>query len=373
MGKELLEQFYEKEVTPLLEETLQQLEADFQQHKDELKVDFLESFKTICQQIKGIQEREHMPIGFMMYNLLRTRLLQKRYTYSVRVYDETWYLKEGISVGDWDVSFFYQYVESFWQRLLKQAQKYVMKISVLDVERIVLNELETFHDYVVELMRYSIIDAVELETYLALEKANVFRIQAGEFYEPCEAVHIEKVEKNELKLKNWLKKNERKSYCFEDFTHLNLSGFQCTNMDLRYTDFRGSNLEDVALRGSVLVGAKFKNCQMKKADLMACMLQNATFEQADLTGANFSFCVAFTGKSEATPWKKIGFTGTSFKDSHLQGAHFKGATLCGVDFTGADLTDANFEEAQLYSSQFTRKQLEVCHLTAKQLEQIKIL
>ena len=373
MGKEVLEKFYEKEVTPLLQEILQQLEEEFQQHKDELKVGFLESFETICQQIKMIQEREHMPIGFMMYNLLRTRLLQRKYTYSVRVYDEEWYLKEGISVGDWDVSFFYQYVELFWQRLLKQAQKYVMKISVLDVERIVLNELEDFHDYVVELMRYSIIDAVELETYLALEKANIFRIQAGEFYEPCRAVHIEKIEKNELKLKNWLKKNERKSYCFEDFTHLNLSDFQCTNMDLRYTDFRGSTLESVSLRGSVLVGAKFKSCQMKEADLVACMLQNATFQQADLAGANFSFCVAFTGKSEATPWKKIGFTGTSFKDSRLQGAHFKGATLCGVDFTGADLTDADFEEAQLYSSRFTRKQLEVCHLTAKQLEQIKIL
>lgn len=161
MKREALDQFYENDVKPLLKECVDNLEADFQINKKDLKDEFIASFKEICKEIKKVEVTTGLKTGFIMYNLLRTRILQHQYKYIVVVYDKEWYLKDGVKVGELDVSFFYKHFDTLWQRLLNESRKYVMKISIVDVEKIVFDQLDYFHKYVVEMMRYSIIDAVE--------------------------------------------------------------------------------------------------------------------------------------------------------------------------------------------------------------------
>jgi uncharacterized protein YjbI with pentapeptide repeats len=366
-----MEKFYEKDVAPVLKEILVELEEAFQEEKQELRKGFVESFKKACQEIQdNLPDTE---VGFIMYNLLRTKVLQHEYTYSIIVYDEEWYMKEGIKIGEIDVSFAFKYFEKFWQALLSRFRKYVLQITIVDVEHCLLQYLEPFHQYVLELMRYSLLEIVETKEYKALNKAPMFRIEAGEFYEPCDTIHIEEKEKNSLKIQKWLEKNERKAYWFQDFTGLDFSKRHYTNIDLSYADLRESILQEIDLSVSVLMGTKFKKSNLAKANLTLSMLHNATFEEANLEGANLSYCVSFIGKNETTNWKTVGFTGTSFKGSNLKDALFKGATLSGVDFTGAILENTDFEEATLYRSQFTKSQLKEVKLSKEQLAQIKIV
>ncbi|TCO68977.1 pentapeptide repeat protein [Marinisporobacter balticus] len=380
MTEKALEKFHENDVKPALDEALVHLEEDFQQNKDALKKLFLNSFKEICTNIKEVstnreevEKTTHSKTGFIIYTLLRTRILQHKYVYKVIVYDKDWYLNEGLSVGELDVSFFYKHFEGLWQKLMKASKKYVLKISEIDVEHIMLDHLDDFHKYVVELMRYSLIDAVETEEYFAIEKEEILEIQSGEYYEPCDIIHMEHKEKNYKKIRKWLEEKERQSYCFQDFRGIDLKNLEYKNSDLRYTDFRDSQLDGLDLTTSLLIGTKFKNSSMIGTNLMVSMIHGANFEKADLTGAKLQYCVAFTGKNEANAWKKTGFTGVSFKDSILKKANFTGATIIAANFLGADLTDAIFDEAKLYRSKFTKDQLEKVKLTKEQLEQIEII
>ncbi|WP_129599958.1 pentapeptide repeat-containing protein [Anaerophilus nitritogenes] len=373
MIENTLGKFYENDVKSVLDKILIDLEEDFQKNKDTLKKLYLDSFKEICTNIKELEKSTKGKTGFIIYTLLRTKILQHKYVYRVIVYDKDWYLNDGIRVGEMDVGFFYKYFEEMWQKLLKASKKYVLKISEIDVERIMLGHLDDFHKYLVELMRYSLIEAIETKEYLAIEKEDILEIQAGEYYEPCDIIHMEHKEKNYKKIKKWLKENERQSYCFQDFRGIDLRNLKYNNMDLRYTDFRDSHLDEVDLSISLLMGTKFKNSTMIGANLMLSMIHSANFEKVDMTGANLQYCVAFTGKNEANQWKKTGFTEVSFKDSILKKANFTEATIIEGNFLGADLTDAIFEQARLYRSKFSKDQLKKVKFTKEQLEQIEII
>jgi uncharacterized protein YjbI with pentapeptide repeats len=180
-----------------------------------------------------------------------------------------------------------------------------------------LEQLEPFHKYVVELMRFSLLDVLETEEYQRIHKEDSFELQAGEYYELCDIIHIEQKKKNLLKIKKELEQSQGQSCCFHDFREIDLSGLSYRNRDLRYVDFRQSNLDRIKLSNSLLMGTKFKNCSMKGAVLMVSMIHDASFEKADLTGGDLQYCVAFNGKNKANQWKATGFTGISFKDSCL--------------------------------------------------------
>ncbi|SNS56516.1 Pentapeptide repeat-containing protein [Anaerovirgula multivorans] len=359
MAETALEKFNLKEVKPSLEQALKNLEEDFQQNKQQFKKTFIDSFKQICTNTKQIQQSTQPKTGFIIYHLLRTKILQHKYTYTAMAYDKDWYLKDGIPVGELDVTFIYKHYEDMRQQLMKVFRKYVLKISEPDVERIMLEQLDYFHKYVVEVIRHSLIEALETEEYMSIDKEDIFEIQAGEYYEPCDIIHMEEKEKNLLKIKNWLKQNQEQAYRFQDFRELDLSNLTYTNMDLFNTDFRNSLLNQTDIVNSLLIGTKFKNCTMKGANLMGAMINDANFEKADMTAANLQHTVAFTG--------------VNFKDSNLTKADFTRAIIIGGDFEGADLEEAIFTEAKLHKSRFTKKQLEKCSLTQEQLEEIEII
>lgn len=373
MEKSVWEKFAQNNVIPALEQVLDDLEQDFQKNKNEMKQIFVDSFRQACINIRKVQKEGQPKTGFLIFHLLRTRTLQHKYTYTIMTYDKDWYRKEGIPVGELDVSFAFKYYEAMWKKLSGEYKRYIMQIEEPDVEQIMLDHLPYFHKYVVEVMRFSLLEALETEEYQCLEKEERFEIQTGEYYELCDLIHIEQKEKNLLKIKKQILQGEGQACCFQDFREVDLSGLSCIRSDLRYADFRDSTLDDADLSISLLMGTKFKGCTMKGVNLMFSMIHDANFENTNLTGADLQCCVTFTKKTDGNQWKSTGFTGTSFRNSLLAGANFTGATILEGDFGGADLKGAVFEDARLYGSRFNKKHLEQCQFSQEQLEQMEII
>ncbi|MHC1748107.1 MAG: pentapeptide repeat-containing protein [Cellulosilyticaceae bacterium] len=371
--------FCEKDVLPLLNEACIQLENDFQHHKHQLKEDIIKTFQQAFITLKDLQEaikkesQEPFKVGYIIGTLLRTKIINHNYQYTIFAYDKNWYVQEGKVIGEIDVSFFYHHFEIMWKQLLKDYKKYMGQLSAIEVEKVMLSCLDYFHKYVVEIIRFSLMDIVELLEYEAIEKEDKLEIHCGEYLEPCDIIYIEQQKKDVTKIKQWLEKNEREAYCFQDFRAIDFANEIYKNTDLRYTDFRDSNLGGSNLSVSLLMGAKFKRCCMKGSNLSISMIHDANFEKADLTEADLSYCVSFTGKNEANKWKSTGFMGTSFKESLLVRTDFTRATLMHVNFLGADLTEANFTEAVLYHSKFSKAQLSQTYLTQEQLQQIEVV
>lgn len=371
MNQEVYEKFLEQDVAPALTHALNNLEADFQKHKKELKQEYIHSFQDALRTISKIRNEKESKTGFLTSHLLRTRILNHHYSYPILSYDKEWYASQGISAGEMDVSYLYKHYEALWQELLRESRKYIQQFSEPDIESVMLKILDPFHKYVVELMRYSLLDFLETEEYQSLSKEDRFEIQSGEYFEPCDLIHMELTEKDKLQIENMIQKSNDQSCCFQDFKNIDLSGLATTGKDLRYTDFRNCHLDQITFTCSLLMGTKFKNSSMKQANLMASMIHDACFNHADLTNANLQYCVAFTGKNKANAWKDTGFTGVSFQNSILHQADFTGATILGGDFSGSDLTGAVFEDAVLYRSRFQKYQLNQCHFSSEQLEQME--
>ena len=368
-----LVRFHEKDVFPSLELILNNLEQDFQKNLGDMKKLYLECFKGICLNTGKKQENDQIRIGFLIFHLLRTRILTHDYTYAVMVYDKDWYLNEGIRVGEADFSFIYKHYEELWKKLEWESKKYIGQINGADIEGIMLKLLNPFHQYVTELMRCSLMEALETSEYTALDREKHFEIQTGEYFELCDLVHMEDQEKDLKERRHRLEESKGQSCCFQDFRTLDLNRQSYCGRDLRYADFRKSSMEEIQLRNCLLIGALFKESYLREASLMVSMIHDACFEGSDLTRAKLQYCVAFTGKNHANEWKNTGFTGVSFKNAILKEADFSGATIMGGDFEGADLRGAIFKDAVLYRSRFSKKQLDECEFSQEQLEQIKVL
>lgn len=373
MEETVLERFSQNNVKPALEQALINLEQDFQQNKEQMKQAFIDSFCQVCKNIRELQKTSQPKMGFLIFHLFRTKVLRHKYTYTAIAYDKEWYRREGFPVGEMDVSFIFEHYETMWKKLSSECKKYIMQIEEPDVERIMLDYLGLFHKYVVEVMRIGLLEALETIEYQSLKKEDRFEIQAGEYYELCDLIHIEQKTRNLLEIKSQIQQGQEQACCFQDFREVDLSGFSCQGRDLRYSDFRNSILNGADLSTSLLIGTKFKGCAMKGVNLMFSMINDANFERADLTGTDLQYCVAFTGKGGGNQWKNTGFTGVSFKDSLLVDANFTSSTILGGDFEGADLRGAVFTDVQLYGSRFTQKQVEQCKFSQDQLEQMIII
>ncbi|MDR2022925.1 MAG: hypothetical protein LBQ71_06650 [Hungatella sp.] len=142
MKPAVLDLFNQNDIKPALEQALNDLELDFQQNKYELKQAFLDSFKQICENTKQIQQTSQPKIGFLTYHLLRTKVLQHKYTYTVMAYDKEWYRNDGIPVGEADFSFLYRHYENLWRQLTRESRKYIMQFSEPDLENIMLGQLD---------------------------------------------------------------------------------------------------------------------------------------------------------------------------------------------------------------------------------------
>lgn len=372
MRESILDEFYEKEVEPRLDEMLEQLEISFQTNRHQWKQQLIPEFQNICRAAKKIQVEKSFPIGFLMIHPLRTRLLNRDYRYQAWIYDEEWYVHEGYPVGEVDVSFLFQYYDELWNQLQTVYSNYWGKVTEMDVEQIMLRLLDDFHVYVNELLRYSTPDAVETEEYLSLERADIFHVECGEMFEPCDVILIEDHKKRLAKVLKWLDKQEEGAYCFADFSGLVMKEIEYQTLDLRYADFRECDLTSSHLNVCMLNGTRFRYANLTHASLMISVIAGADFESANLEHANLSRCVAYMGKKFLNKWKKTGYTETSFRKANLYDVNFENAVLHGADFRGANLTQANFNGASLAGSIFDKSALSQCNFTKEQRKEIII-
>jgi len=307
----------------------------------------------------------------MVFTLLRTKLLQRNYSYPVYIYDKDWYFGRGIRIGEISFAEFYSFFDEIWNTLSIERKKYVGRLNEADVEQIMQALSSCMHAYVVELLRYSIIACTETKEYLDMQKDECFEILSGEYYEPCHLIHREKQNKNYALLKHQLKDNGSDNY-FEDYKGIDLTGFQGLGLDLEYADFRNSTLKNIILLNTHLDGAKFKDSDMSGCRLTFSNLHNASFENVRLENGDLRCCLSVCGRTSTNQNMIAGYSGTSFLNANLKGVDFTKAVMIGCDFRGADLTEAKFEQTKLKDSIFEECQLEKAGLTSEQRAEIKI-
>lgn len=262
-----LEKFYENEVIPRLNQIKNQIEKELEERSMDLKEQFLLGFKKVCKNVEKYCSDEEYEAYYLVFHLLRTRIIEHNYQYEVRIYNQEWYLEEGIYVGEFNVEFIYHHYEKLWNQLIRERLKYVRKINEADIHFIMLETIGEFHPYIIRFLREHIMAVIHTEEYISLTKGNRFVIKTGEYLEIGDFVFVEEKYKDYTKLVEWLdQQKEGEEYTFEDLSGIALKDKQYTNLDLRYVNFSNARFENVTFRKCKLEGVRFDGCDMDEVE-----------------------------------------------------------------------------------------------------------
>ena len=360
------EHFYCTYFKPILKETLEKIEEDFQENIEKYKNEFILNFKSISKEIKN--KYVGKKIGYLTYNLMLTKIINKNYSYDIYIYDKDWYLNGDIKIGEYNVEYIYKYYEEMWDKLVKEGRGYIFKINKTDITNVMLNIINKFHNYIVSVMRNSIIELTETEEYKRLKKEEIFNIHTGKFYDIFDLIHTEKENKNIIKIKRWLSKKVDEEYCNEDFRNLDLNKINLESCDLRGTDFRKSELKESDLSYSILNGAKFKGSDLRNSNIISSFLSEVNFEDADLSGSKMTYSIMRKGK--VNELMEVGNLATILKNTNLTNVDLRNSVFEGIDFREAILDNTNFEECVFKDCKFKKEQ--VLNLAKEQLNGIEI-
>lgn len=362
------EQFEEACIRPGWNEMMRQMERVFQQEKKQFRAQFTEDFQRACR-FQTVHEPE-TECAYITVEFLRSSFCRQDYRYRIVFFGSDWYFGKGNPAGMTDLSVILCFYHQLEKKLKEDAQRYVGKIAPLEVEGVMVRFLPLFQQYAKELIYYALGEATEQDEFVSLRKGAEIQIRVGECLEPGELVFLERKEKDREKLLEWLKENRQESYHYQDLRGLDFSGCRLPSRDLRYCDFRDSNLEGADLSLGRMEGARFQRSCLKDASLAGSALHGADFTKADLRNARMERTLMYDGRGSGTGWRPVGFPEGSFVCGDLRDASFRECIYCGVDFRGAKLQGVDFRGAQLFRCRFTDEQKKALELTEEQKGQI---
>lgn len=296
---EALEHFKENYVMKARNKKLNELKLYYETNKDTLAKEMVEAFRKICikarkLQLEGVKDK----IAHIEFSLLRVRILEKRYSYLIDAYSSLYYLDKTECKSEYDVSWAFKYLEDFLEQLEQARKRYMNKILRPDIERIMLNEICHYNDYIVKLARYAMPQSVKLDEYNDLDRKQVVNIYVGDYRADNVIVYKEDTRiKNSGDIKSWLEGKYENAYESEVLKDLDLSNGDYQDINLSHCNFSGSNLSGSSFKNSLLIGTifnntnldgvKFENANLSYSDMRGAILKNADFSRANLNEAFF--------------------------------------------------------------------------------------
>ncbi len=296
---EALQHFNDNYVMKIRDKKLNELKLYYETNKDTLAKEMTEAFRKICNKVRKLQlDGSKNKIAHIEFSLLRIRILKKRYSYLIDAFSGLYYLDKTDCTSEYDVTWAFKYLEEFLEELEQSRKLYMNKILRPDLERIMLNEISHYNEYIVKLARHALPHAVKLDEYNDLDRKQVVNIYVGDYRASNALVYKEDNRiKNSGDIKSWLEGKYENAYESEILKELDLSCGDYGGIDLSHCNFSGSNLSESNLKNSILVGAifnntnlegvKFENTNLSYSDMRGAILKNVDFTRANLKEAIF--------------------------------------------------------------------------------------
>ncbi|HEY9061891.1 MAG TPA: pentapeptide repeat-containing protein [Pseudobacteroides sp.] len=297
---EAIGHFNDNYVLKIREKKLGELSSFYETNKNILAQGMLDAFKNLCIKAGKLQQEGIKDsIAHICFSLLRIRILEKRHNYRLDAFSDLYYLDKTDCTVEYDAAWAYKYLDEFMEELEQSRKLYMNKVLKPDIERIMFKEISYYNDYIVNLARLLIPEAVKLDEYIALKRQEVVDISVGEYKaSSCIVYKEDRRVKNSGDIKSWLEGKYEYGYRSEILKDLDLSEGDYEGIDLAYSDFTGSNLtgssfKNAQLSGAVLCntnleGVNFENVDLRCCDLRGAILKNVNFNKANLKDAMVS-------------------------------------------------------------------------------------
>lgn len=337
--EEALEHFIENYVKVKSVEKQKKLDDYYEKNKDELSLNFIESFKQLCLKIKEIQAISRKgKIAYIVCSMLRTNIIFGVNKYLLEAFNKLMYFEKNECKVEYDVDWAFRFLDEFEEELLQNSKLYINKITKADIERLKLKEAVLYNERIERLVRYAMPKVAMTQEFKDIQKEDILEVSVGEYRSLRKLVYKESIRSKDSKeIKYWLEQKYEFEYTYEVLRELELSDGDYGGIDISYGDFGKSNISRSNMKKNILIGTKFCESLLEEVDFTESVATEAVFDSADLKRASF---------------KGAKVEGASFKNANLEGVCFEGTDLSYSDMTGANMVNANFKGALLKGTIF---------------------
>lgn len=359
--EEALQHFMDECVSVHVSRLQEKVVRQFRQNKELLLQPIIHSLEQLFANIREQQGQGRLAsVAFIHFSLLRTSLLENKFTYLLEAYGEAWYYEWTECTAQYEADWLSEAITEL-QTILEKERKPYLSIQAADVRVIIQQTVILFHHFIIQLIRYLFRYQKECVPKINFQRTACLRFRVGEYKGFSEDVAIiDEREREEKNLLLWLEKNETdQSYTFENFSNLPLQQKDFNQMDFSYANFKESNLEGSSWKHSVCIGTSFQDCRLANADFSYAAIQDADFRQANLAGANFTH--AQGQMLRLSDYEVASYLGTDFSNANLENARFEFAQMAGANFTGANLKGATFFKRDQEKYLFSPEQIKDIH------------
>ena len=153
-----------------------------------------------------------------------------------------------------------------------------------------------------------------------------------------------------------LSKTELQQIIFRgiDLTNVDLSGSILPDCDFKEADMTGANLSNCNLFRAHLEGVTLRGANLQNATLIEAMMDEARLKGANLAGAVLQDAMAMSTSFLAADLTGANLKGLAAVDSDFRKANLSNALLTGSFISGANFTDANLTGAILTGATYSK-------------------
>ncbi len=192
--EEALEHFIENYVKVKSVEKQKKLDDYYEKNKDELSLEFIESFKQLCHKIKEIHAiGEKGKIAYIVCSMLRTNIICGVYKFVLEAFNEAWYFDKNECQVEYDAGWAFGFLDEFEEELLDNSKFYINKIAKPDIERLKLKEAVFYKERIERLARYAMPKAAMTQEFRDIQKENVLEVRVGEYKSLSNLVYKESI------------------------------------------------------------------------------------------------------------------------------------------------------------------------------------
>lgn len=358
--EESLEEFKEKVVKNLAEESKVSFEKNFKDNEEKIKKLIVEGIKSLIKRAKESNDANNEnKIAVFQFELLRINILNESYKILIHGYNSLWYLDSNSIYEEIDLRFLFEPFIKLKEKLNKEKKIYVGKVNDYDILKIIFEPVAKCYRNMSESVRTWLWNLDEEEWMKESSIENFFTVKWSEYQGKSETIFaMDNREKNIKELLELKKQPEEKlPFVYTVWKNSELEDGDLTKQNMLFINFKESKLKNIDFSESDIIRGQFKDTKIKRCSFTNARVIGTSFENSKIEDSDFS-----NGDC----------TGVDFRKSELRYVDFSNTNLKNSNFTNAKFKNVSFEGANLEDAIFSSKDIPFINLTSEQLQTIYI-
>jgi uncharacterized protein YjbI with pentapeptide repeats len=358
--EESLEEFKEKVVKNLAEESKLRVEKNFKDNDEKVKELIINGMKILIKRAKESKEdKNENKIAVFQFELLRINIINESYKILAHGYNSFWYLDSDPICEEMDLSFLFEPFIKLKEKLIKEKRIYMGKVNDYDIQKIIFELIVKCYMDMSKVIRNWFWNLDEEEWMQESSVGEFYVVKWGEYQGKSETLFAmdnkEKNIKELLKLKE--QPEEKLPFIYTVWRNSVLEDGNLAKQNMLFINFKGSKLKNIDFSECNIVRGQFKDTELKRCTLTKCNLIGTSFENSKIEDSDFS-----NGNCTGVDFSKSELRYVDFTNSKLKNSNFINAKFKNVSFEGADLEDAIFSAKDIPFINLTSEQLQTIYI-----------